>query len=238
MLQVYPVLCRAGYMDNYAYIIVDETTKTAAVIDPSEAAPVIDKCTEQNITPQFILNTHHHFDHVDGNLELKEKYAARIVCNVADAGRIIGADICLTPGEIFNLGRARAEIIDVSAHTIGHILYYFKNDKILFTGDTLFNLCVGGIFEGTPEQMFAALNKIKALPDDVLFYPGHEYTSGGAMFAFQYNHGNDDIKNYLDRARRRLAEGLPVAPVTLGEEKRCNPYLEASTLKDFTQLAG
>ena len=86
--------------------------------------------------------------------------------------------------------------------------------------------------------MFTALSKIKALPDDVLFYPGHEYTMGGAMFAFQYNHGNDDIKNYLARARTRLAEGLPVAPVTLGEEKRCNPYLEAASLADFKRLAG
>ena len=236
MLQVYPVLCRAGYMDNYAYIIVDETTETAAVIDPSEAAPIIAKCTELNITPQFILNTHHHFDHVDGNQELKQKYAAKIVCNAADAPRIAEADILLAPETPFNLGQATAEIIDVSAHTIGHILYYFKTDKILFTGDTLFNLCIGGIFEGTPEQMFAALNKIKTLPDDVLFYPGHEYTSGGAMFAFQYNHGSEDIKNYLDRARRRLAEGLPVAPVSLGEEKRCNPYLEATTLQDFKKL--
>lgn len=238
MLQVYPVLCRAGYMDNYAYIITDEDSRTTAVIDPSEAAPVIAKCAELNLKPQFILNTHHHFDHVDGNLELKEKYGAQIVCNTADIHRIKDTDIGITPGEIFNLGNSAAEIIDVSAHTQGHILYYFKKDKILFTGDTLFNLCIGGIFEGTPEQMFTALSKIKALPDDVLFYPGHEYTMGGAMFAFQYNHGNDDIKNYLTRARTRLAEGLPVAPVTLGEEKHCNPYLEAASLADFQKLAG
>lgn len=238
MLQVYPVLCRAGYMDNYAYIIMDEDSRTTAVIDPSEAAPVIAKCAELNLKPQFILNTHHHFDHVDGNLELKEKYGAQIVCNTADIHRIKDTDIGIAPGEIFDLGNSAAEIIDVSAHTQGHILYYFKKDKILFTGDTLFNLCIGGIFEGTPEQMFTALSKIKALPDDVLFYPGHEYTMGGAMFAFQYNHGNDDIKNYLARARTRLAEGLPVAPVTLGEEKRCNPYLEAASLADFKRLAG
>ena len=236
MLKVFPVLCRENYMDNYAYIIIDDKTNTAAVIDPSEADKVIEKCDELRVCPQYILDTHHHFDHVDGNLILKEKYKAKIVCNKADMYRIEGADIGVGAGEEFALGEAKAKIIDVSAHTQGHILYYFYENKVLFTGDTLFNLCVGGIFEGTEEEMFRALAKIKALPDDVMFYPGHEYTLGGAGFAFQYNKGNEDIKKYLTRARTRLAQGLPVAPVSLGEEKKCNPYLEAETLQDFRCL--
>lgn len=223
-------------MDNYAYIIQDQTTGTSAVIDPSEAAPVIAECEKLGITPKFILNTHHHFDHVDGNLELAEKYGAKIACNQADMHRINGAEIALIPGQTFKLGDSEAEIIDVSAHTQGHILYYFAEDKILFTGDTLFNLCIGGLFEGTPEQMFTALQKIKQLPDDVVFYPGHEYTQGGARFAFSYNHGNEAVQKYLSKARERLSQGLPVAPITLGEEKRCNPYLEAASLDEFKRL--
>lgn len=236
MLKVYPLLCRKGYMDNYAYVLVDEASKMAAVVDPSEAEPVIEECDRLKVVPEFILNTHYHFDHVEGNLTLKNKYKAKIVCSQADINRIEWADIALVEGEKFALGETEAEIIDVPAHTQGHILYYFGDDKILFTGDTLFNLCVGGLFEGTAKDMFEALAKIKALPDDVVFYPGHEYTLGGAMFAFQYNHGNDDIKRYLTRARERLAQGLPVAPVSLGEEKKCNPYLEAETLEDFERL--
>lgn len=236
MLKVTPVLCRPDYMENYAYIIQDKTTGISAVIDPSEAAPVIAKCEELGIKPEFILNTHHHFDHVDGNIEIAEKYNARIACNQADMYRINGAEIPLIPDETFTIGNSVAEIIDVSAHTQGHILYYFKDDKILFTGDTLFNLCIGGLFEGTQEQMFAALQKIKKLPDDVVFYPGHEYTQGGARFAFSYNHGNAAIQNYLAKARQRLEQGLPVAPIALGEEKQCNPYLEAATLDEFKKL--
>ena len=234
MLQVYPVLCRAGVMDNYAYLITDRTT--TAVIDPSEADPVIAFCDKQNLRPQFILNTHHHFDHVGGNLELAKKYQAKIACAQADMIRITGATLALKPETTASFGSLKADIIDVSAHTKGHILYYFKDDKILFTGDTLFNLCIGGLFEGSAEMMFNALQKIKALPDETLFYPGHEYTFGGASFAYQYNNGNADIENYLKRARSRLEQGLPVAPVSLGEEKRCNPYLEAQTLEAFINL--
>ena len=236
MLKVYPILCRKGYMDNYAYVLIDEKTKIAAVVDPSEASEVIKKCDELGVMPQFILNTHHHFDHVDGNIELKRKYNAKIVCNEVDKYRIEESDIGVKVGEVLTIGEAKARIIDVSAHTQGHILYYFEDDKILFTGDTLFNLCIGGLFEGTAKEMFEALAKIKALPDDVVFYPGHEYTFGGARLAFSYNHGNEDIQKYLMRAKERLAQGMPVAPVSLGEEKKCNPYLEAETLEDFERL--
>lgn len=236
MLKVYPVLCRPGYMDNYAYILIDEETGVSAVIDPSEAKPVILEMERFNIKPSFILNTHHHFDHVEGNAEIVEKYGAKIVCNAADKHRIENCAITIHPNGNFVLGKSEAKIIDVSAHTQGHIVFYFEQDKILFTGDTLFNLCIGGLFEGTAQQMFEALQKIKALPDDVVFYPGHEYTMGGAKQAFYYNQGNDAIKAYLDRAKHRLDAGVPVAPVALGDEKACNPYLQAKTLEEFMSL--
>ncbi len=236
MLKVHPILCRAGYMNNYSYLLTDTKTNISAIIDPSEAEPIISECEKLNIKPKFILNTHHHFDHVEGNIELAKKYQAKIVCNVADMYRIKGAEIGVTPQTPFILGDSIAEIIDVSAHTQGHILFYFKKDKILFTGDTLFNLCIGGLFEGTPKQMFDALKKIKQLPNDVLFYPGHEYTQACASFAFKYNHGNEQIKNYLEYAKNRLDKGRPVAPITLKQEKSCNPYLQANTLEEFEML--
>ncbi len=236
MLNIIPVLCRPQTMDNYAYIITDKATQISAVIDPSEATPVINKCQELNISPKFVINTHHHFDHTDGNEAVAAKFNAKIVCNQADSHRIDNAEIFLTPNNFFELGESKALIIDASAHTQGHILIYFPDDKVLFTGDTLFNLCIGGLFEGTPEQMFEVLSKIKSLPDETSFYPGHEYTLGCAQFAYNYNHGNQDIKSYLTKAQKRLAQNLPVAPVTLGEEKLCNPYLEASSLDEFKRL--
>ena len=236
MLKVYPVLCRAGQMDNYSYILQDEVSGICAIMDPSEVAPIIQKLTTLKITPNYILNTHHHFDHTDGNAELKQIYGAKVVGNIADSHRIPEFDIGVTPQETFMLGNSCAEIIDVSAHTQGHILWYFPQDKILFTGDTLFNLCIGGLFEGTIEQMYHALEKIKALPDDVCFYPGHEYTIGGAEHALYLNNNNPKLKQYLQNAITKLQQGIPVSPIQLGIEKQCNPYLQASNFSEFKKL--
>lgn len=236
MLKIYTILCRAQTMDNYSYLLVDENTETSAIIDPSEAAPIIKKCNELKIKPDYILNTHHHFDHTDANLELKELYGAKIVANINDSGRIPGFDIGVTPGDTFALGESIAEIIDVSAHTQGHILWYFKKDKALFTGDTLFNLCVGGLFEGSVEEMYEALQKIKRLPDDVMFYPGHEYTMPSAPMALHLQPNSQELQQYIQNARRRLAQGLPVSPISLGVEKQCNPYLHADSLEKLQHI--
>ena len=136
------------------------------------------------------------------------------------------------------LGNTKAEVIKVDGHTRGHILWYFPDDKALFTGDTLFNLCIGGLFEGTPKEMFASLNKIKKLPDDTLFYPGHEYTMHGMAFAVHNDPHNPELRRYVAEAQVRLGRGLPAGPVPIGLEKRCNPYLKAQTLDELEQLLG
>ena len=132
MLQVYPVLCRKGYMDNYAYVVVDEATKVTAVIDPSEAEAVIAKCEDLGLRPQFVLNTHHHFDHVDGNVDIKQKYGAKIVCNAADAYRIENSEILLKPGEYFVLGYK--DEIKIQGNFFG------LNSQILKNGETVGNI--------------------------------------------------------------------------------------------------
>ena len=231
MLKVTPILCRAGQMDNYAYLLEDIATKTVAVLDVSEAEPIINECEKQGVSPKFIFTTHHHFDHVEGNLIIKEKYGAEIVGAEADRFRIAGMDIMLKDGDVFKLGDSEAHIISADGHTIGHILWYFAKDKILFTGDVLFNLCIGGLFEGTAEQMWNTLEKIKKLPDDVVFYPGHEYT----MYGFHNLHGLPG-ERYIEKAKKRLAQGLPVAPVSLGEEKICIQYLSAESFTEFCKL--
>ena len=143
---------------------------------------------------------------------------------IEDKSRIRGLDISLKEGEIFHIGSSQCQIISVDGHTIGHILYYFADSKALFTGDTLFNLCIGGIFEGTPADMRQSLQKIRALPDDVMFYPGHEYT-WHSLRSLISGKADEDMKKYYELAVSRLQEHKPVAPVSLELEKKCNPYL-------------
>lgn len=237
-MRIHPILCRAGTMNNYAYLITDEQSGISAIIDPSEAAPIIENCEKLNITPEYILNTHHHFDHTDSNLELKALFHARIVSNAADAKRIPGIDIGIKEGETFNIGDSQAQIINADGHTIGHILWYFPKAKALFTGDVLFNLCIGGIFEGTIEQMWESLQKIKNLPNDTKFYPGHEYTFYGAREALKISNNSDSVKKYLEQAQARQQQGLPAGPFSLEEEKICNPYLSAETITEFKKRLG
>ncbi len=233
MLKITPILCRSGKMNNYAYLLTDQASGISAVFDPSEAAPVIDECARQNICPAYILNSHHHFDHVEGNLEVKEKYGAKVMVGAYDENRIPGADVGLADGDVFCLGESKAQIICGKGHTSGHILWYFAADKALFTGDVLFNLSIGGLFEGTVEEMWGSLQRIKKLPDDTLFYPGHEYT----LYGLGGIHG-PAAERYALKATARLKQGLPAAPFTLGEEKICNPYLACDDLGEFYQMMG
>lgn len=236
MLKIYTVPCRVGNMDNLSYILIDEETNISAILDPSEIGPIVKKCTELNIKPDYILNTHHHFDHTDGNLELKKLYNSKVVANIADSHRIPGFDIGVENKKTFALGNSIAEIIDVSAHTQNHILWYFKKDKALFTGDTLFNLCIGGLFEGSIEQMYEALEKIKSLPDDTLFYPGHEYTIHAIPMARHLCPNTHELAEYIKNAQNKLSQGQIVSPLSLGVEKKCNPYLIAENLEQFSNL--
>ncbi len=235
-LKIETILCRAGTMDNYSYLLIDEATGISAIIDPSEVAPIVNRCQELNIIPNYVLNTHHHFDHTDGNIEIKKIYGCKVVGAADDAYRIPDIDIEVKDGDTFSLGESHAEIIRADGHTTGHILWYFSEAKALFTGDVLFNLCIGGLFEGTVEQMFTSLNKIKQLPDDVSFYPGHEYTIHGIGFAKYLEPDNPELQKYLAYAQERLSKGLPVSPTKLSEEKAVNPYLRAKSIQELEKL--
>ncbi|MBQ8870496.1 MAG: MBL fold metallo-hydrolase [Alphaproteobacteria bacterium] len=233
-LKIEPILCRQGTMNNYAYVIIDENSGVSAIVDASEADPIVQYCEQCSVIPKYIFTTHHHFDHIGGNMELKEKYGLKIVASDIEKHLIEGVDIALKSGDEFAFGESKIQIISALGHTKGHILYYFADEKVLFTGDVLFNLAIGGLFEGTPEEMFASLEKIKQFPDDVNFYPGHEYTEYGLQ-RLLHNPTDENMK-YLQVAVRRLQQGKSVAPITLGLEKKCNPYLKIDSLKDFVRL--
>ena len=167
--------------DNYAYVCYNNK-KDAFVVDPSEFKPVSHFIESNKLNLKFILNTHHHFDHVGGNYELKQKYNCKVIGSKLDRNRIPEVDILLKEGEKWKFKEDAAQIIEIPGHTTGHIAFYFSNQKIVFTGDTLFSLGCGRLFEGTPEMMWNSLQKLRNLPDDTKIYCGHEYTLNNALF--------------------------------------------------------
>ena len=222
--------------DNYSYLIIDETNNLACVVDPSEARPIIDYLKNKNINLKYILNTHHHFDHVGGNEELKKKYNAIVVGYKHDSERIPEIDILLEDNEIWERDNFIAKIIHVPGHTKGHICFNFYKEKLLFTGDTLFSLGCGKIFEGTYEQMFNSLKKIKALPLDTKIFCGHEYTLNNSKFCIKYDNENLSLQKKIQDIEIKLNDSLPTIPSTLKEEMDCNIFLRAKDVKTFSKL--
>ena len=236
-LEIYPILCNAGFMDNYAYVLIDSETKVSAIVDAAEEKPIVEFCQKQDIIPSYILTTHHHEDHTNANLALKKRFNAKVVGSKIEENLISGLDIALNDGDLFKLGNSEAAAILASGHTNGHLLWYFSKDKAIFTGDVLFNLCIGGLFEGTPQQMWQSLQKVKSLPNDVRFYPGHEYTKS----AFGYliaNPNQPQIHKYLQFLEQCRQNNQHPVGNTLGLEKLCNPYLLLQTEADFVNQMG
>lgn len=231
-LKIFPILCNAGFMDNYAYLLTDGDTGVSAIVDAAEEKAVADFCRAQDIAPQYVFTTHHHEDHTSANAAMKKIFGAKVVGSAYEAEKIAGLDIALRDGETFALGSAQAQVILAQGHTNGHLLWYFAQDKALFTGDVLFNLCIGGLFEGTPRQMWQSLQKIKALSDDVRFYPGHEYTRASySLLAARQN--EPAIQQYLQFLETCRQNNIPPVGNTLGLEKLCNPYLQIADENEF-----
>jgi hydroxyacylglutathione hydrolase len=211
--------------DNYAYIHSNKNGD-AFVVDPSEAGPVIDVLNKHRLNLKFILNTHHHFDHVGGNFELKEKYECKIVGSKKDFERIPGIDIKVSEGDIWNFDEHNAQIIEIPGHTTGHIAFYFESLKLVFTGDTLFSLGCGRLFEGSPEMMWKSLTKLRDLPDETKIYCGHEYTLSNGNFISSI-YPSDEIESKIDRLKSLNKQNIPSIPSTIGDEKRLNIFLKA-----------
>ena len=222
--------------DNYSYLIIDETNLNACVVDPSESKPIIDFVESNNINLKYILNTHHHFDHVGGNKELKKKYNSNVIGFKGDKDRIPEIDILVDDQNIWREGNFEAKIYHIPGHTSGHIAFHFFKEKKIFTGDTLFSLGCGRIFEGTYEQMFNSLKKIKTLPKDTEIYCGHEYTLQNSNFCITYDSGNLKLKNKISKIKEKLKNGLPTVPTILGDEIQCNIFLKAEDLQTFSKL--
>jgi len=222
--------------DNYSYLIIDEKKHIACVIDPAEADPIIKYLDDNKIKLKFILNTHHHYDHVGGNQKLKEKYGAIVVGYKGDKERIPEIDILLSDQETWKHENFETKIIHVPGHTLGHICFYFYKEQSIFTGDTLFSLGCGRLFEGTYSQMFDSLMKLKKLPQDTKVYCGHEYTKKNSAFCLAHDANNKNLITKMKDINIKLKSGLPTIPSSIGDELECNIFLRSSNLEAFSKL--
>lgn len=220
--------------DNYAYIYLNDK-KEAFVVDPSEASPVIDTLEKNDLQLKYILNTHHHFDHIGGNFELKEKYNCKIVGSKKDRDRIPGIDIEISDGDYWSFKEHTAQIIEIPGHTSGHIAFFFKSLNAVFTGDTLFSLGCGRLFEGTPTMMWNSLKKLRALPDQTKIYCGHEYTLSNGKFINSI-YPSEDMRLKIESLVELNKKNLPSIPSTIADEKKMNIFLKADDINLIRNL--
>ena len=215
--------------DNYAFIVHAGDTGPVAVIDPSEAQPVIDFLEERGLRLDYVFNTHHHWDHTGGNAELKRYYQCTVIGPEYDRHRIAELDIGLLEGQEFRLGAEIGQILHIPGHTLGHILLWFRNSDVAFCGDTLFSLGCGRMFEGTATQMWASLQKVMALPQETKLYCGHEYSAANGRFALEVDPDNLPLQKRCKQIQDQRRHGTPSIPTTVAEELQCNPFLRVDS---------
>ena len=214
--------------DNYSYLVHEEETNTVTIIDPSDFEPCDKLIKNKYKKLDYILNTHHHYDHVGGNERLKKKYSSTILGFENDKDRIPYIDKFLNDNQNFKIGNLNFSVIFIPGHTTGHIAFYLKKEKIVFTGDTLFSLGCGRVFEGTSNQIFNSINKLKRLPLETKMYFGHEYTQRNLEFCIKYEPDNEDLKKKKDWIDAKVKSKSPTAPITIGEELKTNIFLRCN----------
>jgi hydroxyacylglutathione hydrolase len=221
--------------DNYVWLVRESASSAVMVVDPAVADPVLEKAAELGWTITHIWNTHWHPDHTGGNAAIKEATGCVIVGPAAEAERIPTLDIQVRGGDVVLFGATEAHVIDVPAHTAGHIAFHFADDQIAFVGDTLFAMGCGRLFEGTADQMFDNMRKLEALPDDTMVYCAHEYTQSNGRYALTAELGNVALiarMNDVDVARAR---GEPTVPTTIALERATNPFMRAATVAELAE---
>ncbi len=216
--------------DNYIYLIHDPVSGETAAVDPAVAQPVLDVLDQNSWQLTCILNTHHHSDHVGGNLELKQKTGCTVIAALSDQHRIPGFDRGVVDGDVITLGKHSVSVISTPGHTSGHIVYHFADDNTLFCGDTLFVMGCGRLFEGTAEQMWHSLQKLKALPASTQIYCAHEYTQANGRFALTVEPDNRQLQQRMVVINQLRANRLPTVPSTIEQELVTNPFFREDSL--------
>ena len=230
MIKVEPI---PAFSDNYIWLVT--TNEGSIVIDPGDANPVIEYLSKnKDLTLNSILLTHHHYDHSGGIEDLRKRYDLKVFgpnnqIKSVDH-RVVEGDEILVNGLIF-------KIIEVPGHTLDHIAFYNDDDDdpILFCGDTLFAAGCGRVFEGTFDQMYESLLKLKKLPENTIVYSGHEYTTANLMFASHVEPLNKNIQNSLSKVQELRSKNIPTLPTSIKEEKLINPFLRCDD-KDLQMI--
>ena len=214
--------------DNFGVLIHDPDQRVTASIDAPEEEPIVARLREKGWTLDRILTTHHHSDHVEANLALKHAYGCSITGPAREADRIPGIDTQVGGGDTFQFGGFEVRVIDTPGHTLGHVSYWLPAAGVAFVADTLFALGCGRVFEGTPEMMWASLERLAGLPNETVIYCGHEYTEANARFAVTIEPENAELMRRAEEVRRLRSEGKATLPTTVALEKRTNPFLRAN----------
>jgi hydroxyacylglutathione hydrolase len=216
--------------DNYAYLVVSNGG-LAAVVDASESGPVREVLRREGLEARAIWSTHHHWDHVGGNVELARELDLEVVGHVSDRKRVPGLTRSVDTGDVLRIGDVETTVMHVPGHTLGAVAYFVDagGERCVFTGDTLFCAGCGRLFEGTAAQMKASLARLAALPADTRVHPGHEYTEANLRFAAFVEPSNLDVTAALERSRRQRLRGEPTVGTTLDFERRTNPFLRVAS---------
>ncbi len=222
MLEIHQL---SALSDNYIYLLHDPENDETAAIDPAVAGPVLDALKKNGWQLAYIFNTHHHSDHVGANLQLKQATGCKIVASAADRNRIPGIDIAVKEGDAVSLGRYRFKVVETPGHTCGHVVYYCEDGKALFCGDTLFAMGCGRLFEGSAEEMWQSLQKLKALPGDTRVYCAHEYTQANGRFAMTIETENPELQKRVAEVAELRRQNRPTVPSTIDSELMTNPFL-------------
>lgn len=220
--------------DNYVWLLHDDASSETVVVDPAVADPVLAEAAERGWTISQIWNTHWHGDHVGGNAAIKAATGCRITGPTAEAAKIGTLDRPVGEGDEVRIGDHVATVMEVPAHTAGHIAYHLAGDHIIFVGDTLFAMGCGRLFEGTADQMFANMVRLAALPDDTMVYCAHEYTQGNGRFGLTIEPDNEALATRMVQVDAARARGEATVPTTIGLERATNIFMRAS---DADELA-
>jgi hydroxyacylglutathione hydrolase len=219
-----------AFADNYIYLLVEGNA--VGIVDPGDAEPVFEALSRRSLTPTHIFNTHHHSDHIGGNEALVHRFGCPVIAPRSEAGRIAGIGQAVAEGDTVAFGSRTATVIETPGHTRGHIAFWFDtagpdDPGAVFCGDTLFALGCGRLFEGTPDQMWRSLGKLRGLPPETRVYCGHEYTLSNARFAITVDPENAALKQRAADVSVLRDQGRPTIPSTIGAERATNPFLRA-----------